>query len=77
MDRLTESPIPHTVGFGRVKRFEDLSRVLRRETDPCIFHAQTDLVAFTSLRPDEHLSWATVDGAHRVCCISKQVKMTC
>ena len=32
-------PDSHSVGFGRIERFEDLARRFRRESDSRIFHA--------------------------------------
>jgi hypothetical protein len=64
----------HTVGFGRIERFEDLVCSLRRETDSRVFHAEPDLVPFSPFSSNQQLSRAIVDCAHRVSSISKHIQ---
>jgi hypothetical protein len=64
----------HTVGLGRIERFEDLLLGLGRETDSRVFHAQPDLVPLSPFRSNQQLSRAIVDCAHCVGSVSKQVQ---
>jgi hypothetical protein len=49
---------PHTIGFGRIERFEDLIRSLGREPYSRISRAEPHLLALSRFSSNQQLPWA-------------------
>jgi hypothetical protein len=67
-------PNAHPIGLGGVERFEALVHALSVQAHAHILDAQAHSIAFVSLGSDQHLSWAILDVAHRVCRVQEEIQ---